>query len=112
MNKILLFTLLIFNAPVVFAGEIADVIAGKSYEHLGGDNVTYINSFNQDCTVMSTFEDGFRGKDVPIKCGETVVIEQDGKTVTFLLEGTRVSKEVDLGFKDIQFYPKEVPNPK
>ena len=111
MKNLLLITLLL-NTQLVFADGIADVIAGKSYTYVGGNGVTYIDTFNKDCTEMAVIEDGVKGKIIHIKCGDTVAFENEGKSIVYSLDGLRVRKDVDLGFKDLVFYPKEVPNPK
>ena len=90
---------------------VSDVIPGKSYEHLGGDGVMHINTFDKDCKTVVSHENGVKVGSYPVTCGEKAVFTMGSKTITYSMGWSGLTKSVDLGFKTVSFSPKEVPNP-
>ncbi len=111
MKRILFLIGLTLSFQSVFAENIAKTIAGKSFENYGGDGVTHINAFDENCKNVTSYEDGKKMGVYPITCGETVVFKMGSKTITYSNGWTGLSKEVDLGFKTVSFSPKEVQTP-
>jgi len=111
MRNILLIAILSVTPLSVFAEGIKDVIAGKSFEHTGRDYSVRINSFDKDCKTVTTYVDGRKTETNSVTCGKTAEYSSGGKKVTFLMEGSKVRKDVDAGNKEFSFDLKEVPNP-
>ena len=113
MKKAFVLIMLITVSLPVFAQDVKDVIAGKSFQHegAGSSRSIYVNSFDKDCKNVALYVDGVKKKTLPVTCGKTAVFDNGNKTVTYSIEGGKVKVTVDLGMNDKTYYPEEVPNP-
>ena len=113
MKKAFVLIMLITVSLPVFAQDVKDVIAGKSFQHegAGSSGAIYINSFDEDCKNVTLYVDGVKKKTLPVTCGKTAEFDNGNKIITYSIEDGKVKMSVNLGMNDRTYYPKEVPNP-